>query len=133
MSRYPALLDGSEGAYGVVFPDLPGCLAMGQTVDDALLNAEDALRDYVTEMLKAGRNVQEPSALETIETPAGTRLVLVPLVRPSGKNVRRLNLVLDEEVARFIDDEARRRGMTRKAYVTWMTQRMASMSLWKTP
>ncbi len=128
MSRYPALLDGSEGAYGVVFPDLPGCLAMGQTVDDALLNAEDALRDYVTEMLKAGRNVQEPSALETIETPAGTRLVLVPLVRPSGKNVR-INLVLDEEVARFIDDEARRRGMTRKAYVTWMTQRMASMSL----
>ena len=101
---------------------------MGQTVDDALLNAEDALRDYVTEMLKAGRNVQEPSALETIETPAGTRLVLVPLVRPSGKNVR-VNLVLDEEVARFIDDEARRRGMTRKAYVTWMTQRMASMSL----
>ncbi len=128
MSRYPALLDGSEGAYGVVFPDLPGCLAMGQTVDDALLNAEDALRDYATEMLKAGRNVQEPSALETIETPAGTRLVLVPLVRPSGKNVR-INLVLDEEVARFIDDEARRRGMTRKAYVTWMTQRMASMSL----
>ena len=128
MSRYPALLDGSEGAYGVVFPDLPGCLAMGHTVDDALLKAEDALRDYVTEMLKAGRNVQEPSALETIETPAGTRLVLVPLVRPSGKNVR-VNLVLDEEVARFIDDEARRRGMTRKAYVTWMTQRMASMSL----
>ena len=35
--------------YGVAFPDLPGIVAMGETVDDALLNAEEALRDYVTE------------------------------------------------------------------------------------
>ena len=41
MLRYPALLDGEEGAYGVVFPDLPGCVAMGHTVSEALLHAEE--------------------------------------------------------------------------------------------
>ena len=46
MSRYPAFVDGEVGAYGVTFPDLPGIVAMGETVDDALLNAEEALRDY---------------------------------------------------------------------------------------
>ena len=29
--RYPALIDGDEGAYGVVFPDIPGVGAMGHT------------------------------------------------------------------------------------------------------
>ena len=49
MSHYPAFADGEAGAYGVTFPDLPGIAAMGETVEDALANAEDALRDYVTE------------------------------------------------------------------------------------
>ena len=48
--RYPALMDSREGAYGVVFPDLPGCAAMGYTVEDAIVNAEDAMRDWMEEM-----------------------------------------------------------------------------------
>ena len=55
--RYPALMDGEEGAYGVVFPDLPGCVAMGYTVEDAIVNAEDAMRDWVDEMEKNGWDV----------------------------------------------------------------------------
>ena len=39
MTRYPALIDGETGAYGVTFPDLPGIVAMGATLDEALLNA----------------------------------------------------------------------------------------------
>ena len=45
MIRYPALIDGDKGAYGVVFPDIPGIAAMGCTVDEAMLNAEAALQD----------------------------------------------------------------------------------------
>ena len=44
MARYPALIDGEKGAYGVTFPDLPGIVAMGASVDEALANAEEALR-----------------------------------------------------------------------------------------
>ncbi len=32
MSRYTALIDGAAGEYGVFFPDLPGCTAMGNTI-----------------------------------------------------------------------------------------------------
>ena len=39
----------------------------------------------------------------------------------------RANLTLDEGVARYIDGEARRRGMTRTAFVEWMTRRIAQM------
>ena len=42
MSRYPALVDGEAGAYGVTFPYLPGIVAMGETMHEALVNAEEA-------------------------------------------------------------------------------------------
>ena len=31
--RYIALIDGKKGAYGVTFPDVDGCTAMGATID----------------------------------------------------------------------------------------------------
>ena len=83
MTRYPALLDGERGAYGVSFPDLPGIVAMGETVDEALVNAEEALRDYVIEAKRTGGAVEPPTPPEQLNTP-GT-VVLVPLIRVSGR------------------------------------------------
>lgn len=77
--RYPALIDGEEGAYGVVFPDIPGIAAMGATIDEALVNAEEALRDYVIETEKDGDELAVASPAEAIETPPGHLLVSVPL------------------------------------------------------
>ena len=126
MIRYPALIDGEKGAYGVSFPDIPGVVAMGVTMDEALLNAEEALRDYVIETEKTGNKPVSPSLIEEIQTPAGSALVSVPLIRLSGHSVR-ANLTLDEEVVTYIDGEARRRGMTRTKFVEWMTRRIAQM------
>jgi len=124
--RYPALIDGETGAYGVTFPDLPGIVAMGKTVDEALLNAEETLRDYVIETETDGETITPPSALERVDVPNGQALVSVPLIRISGRNVR-AHMTLDEGVAAFIDNEARRRRMTRKAYVEWMVRRIAEL------
>ena len=126
MIRYPALMDGEEGAYGVVFPDIRGVVAMGCTVDEALINAEDVLRDYAIETEKDGMELATPTPFEFIQTPPGRQLVSIPLIRPSGKSVR-AGLTLEEGVAEFIDSEARRRGMTRKSYITWMARRIAAM------
>ena len=124
MARYPAFVDGEVGAYGVAFPDLPGIVAMGETVDDALLNAEEALRDYVTETERDGERVTEPSPIERVSPPEGATLVAIALIRLSGRTVR-ANLTLDEGVVAFMDAEARRRRMTRKAFVEWMARRIA--------
>ena len=81
MSRYPAFVDGEAGAYGVTFPDLPGIVAMGETMDDALVHAEEALRDYVTETERDGAQVVEASPAENVTPPEGSVLVAIPLVR----------------------------------------------------
>ncbi|WP_306119606.1 MULTISPECIES: type II toxin-antitoxin system HicB family antitoxin [unclassified Roseitalea] len=123
--RYPALIDGTKGAYGVVFPDLDGVVAMGTTIDEALLNAEEALRDYVLETEADGLAIAAPTAPEAVVVPPGSSLVLVPLIRLTGRTVR-ANLTLDEGVAAFIDEEARRRNMTRVSFIEWMARRVAA-------
>ena len=126
MIRYPALIDGTEGAYGVVFPDIPGVAAMGKDIDEALINAEEVLRDYAIETERDGEELAPATPFQLVDTPPGNQLVSIPLIRTSGKSVR-AGLTLDEEVAEFISAEARRRGMTRKAYITWVVRRIAAM------
>lgn len=124
--RYPAFVDGEKGAYGVVFPDLDGIVAMGETIDEAIMNAEESLRDYAIETERDGAALLEPSAMENVEVPAGATLMSIPLIRAAGKAVR-ANMVIDADVLEFIDSEALRRKMTRTSYVTWMTRRVAQM------
>ncbi len=47
-------IDGRPGAWGVVFPDCPGCCAMGNTVEEALGNAAEALTDWLRATGRAG-------------------------------------------------------------------------------
>ena len=122
--RYPAIIDGEEGAYGVSFPDIPGVVAMGESIDAAMAAAVDALADAARELAHEGKELPPPSAPERVEVPKGGILVTVPLLKTSGR-ARRANLTLDEGVLEFIDSEARRRGMTRKAFIEWMARYVA--------
>lgn len=82
MTRYPALIDGAAGAYGVygvTFPDLPGIVTMGETIDGALAGAEEALRDYAIEAESHDEEIPSPTAIEDVDTPPGCALVSVPL------------------------------------------------------
>jgi len=48
MSHYVAIIEdaGTDRAIGVWFPDLPGCFSAGDTVDEALRNAPEAVALY---------------------------------------------------------------------------------------
>ena len=77
--KYPALIDGEAGAYGAVFPDLPGCAAMGDTLEAVIRNAEDAMRDWIASMEANGQRVPEPSPLSSITIPEGNTLTAISL------------------------------------------------------
>ena len=84
MKKYPAIIDGELGAYGVVIPDMPGaCGAMGATVDEVLVHAEEALSEFV-EMLEAdGKTLAPPSDPATLELEPGEMIAFVPLRVPA--------------------------------------------------
>ena len=87
------------------------------------------MRDYAIEAERDGAELAPPSAFQSIETPSGVQLVSIPLIDSLGKSVR-AGLTLDADVAEFIDSEAQRRGMTRKAYITWIVRRIAATDGW---
>ena len=70
MTSYIGLIDGKSGAYGVYFPDLPGCVAMGATIDAAVANAAEAMRDWADATEQKGGAIPAPRAIESLcETP----------------------------------------------------------------
>ena len=129
MTSYIGLVDGKAGAYGVTFPDLPGCAAMGATIDEALANAAEAMRDWADATEQKGGAVPAPRARESLcEDPdasemlgEGALLVRVPLVRETGRPVK-ANLSIDAGVLAAIDAEAKRRKLTRSAFIELMAR-----------
>ena len=81
--KYPALIDGEAGACGVVFPDLPGCVAMGTSIDEALRNAQEALGDWIDSMVETQQPIDAPSAVEDIDVPPDSTLVSIAFVEDS--------------------------------------------------
>ena len=83
MKKYPVIIDGELGAYGVVVPDVPGCLAMGATVDEALEDAADGLAEFVEFYEERGEPFPEPSNPKTLDLRPGEMIAYVPLRVPS--------------------------------------------------
>lgn len=62
--RMEIIEDKDEGGFVVSFPDLPGCITSGETVESAVANAQDAKRAWLEAALEDGIEVQEPNSLE---------------------------------------------------------------------
>lgn len=72
MNRYTLLLlpDQEEGGYTVTVPALPGCITEGDSLEEALANAKDAIRLYLEDLIANGEPVPregEPPRLEAVE------------------------------------------------------------------
>ena len=62
--RMEIVEDKDEGGYVVSFPDLPGCITCGETIESAVANAVDAKRAWLEAALEEGLMIQEPDSLE---------------------------------------------------------------------
>ncbi|HYZ61036.1 MAG TPA: type II toxin-antitoxin system HicB family antitoxin [Acetobacteraceae bacterium] len=88
MTAYIALIRKQPGSdYGVDFPDLPGCITAGRSLDEARHMAPEALELHIEGMLEDGTPVPQPSPLEAIMADPANRdavAVLVDTVIGSG-------------------------------------------------
>lgn len=56
--------DSAEGGYVIAFPELPGCLTCGDTLEQALANAQDAKRCWLETTLENSITIPEPNSIE---------------------------------------------------------------------
>ena len=106
MTTYIALIRKEAASdYGVDFPDFPGCVTAGKTLDDARRMAVEALTLHIEGMTQDREAIPEPSGLDAIMADKLNReavafLVEIPL-RPT-KAVR-VNIMLPEDLLIEID------------------------------
>lgn len=120
MSNYIGLIHKqAESDYGVSFPDFPGVVTAGETLDEARTMAEEALAFHVDGMIEDGDAIPEPSSLELIMAEPENRdgvAILVTLRTQSPKSVR-INITLPEDVLQTIDTFAAANGLSRSGFL----------------
>ena len=62
--RMEIVEDKDEGGYVVSYPDLPGCVTCGETIETAVANAIDAKRAWIEATLEEGIEIYEADNLE---------------------------------------------------------------------
>lgn len=62
--RMEIVEDKDEGGFVVSFPELPGCITSGETIESAIKNALDAKKTWLEAAIEDGIEIHEPNSLE---------------------------------------------------------------------
>ena len=97
--RMELVKDPDEGGFVVSFPDLPGCITCGETLEAVVANAADAKRAW----LQDGLPVREPDDLENY----------------SGQ----FKLRIPKSLHRSLAERARQEGISMNQYCVYLLSR----------
>lgn len=119
MTAYIAIIHKDPTSdYGVSFPDFPGCISAGETLDEARLMALEALSGHISVMEEYGETIPEPSTLEAVmKDPDFSDGVAVLIDVPRTVRSVRVNITAPEDVLNEIDRFAEAHGYTRSGFL----------------
>jgi predicted RNase H-like HicB family nuclease len=67
--KYPVVYEKGPTSYGASVPDLPGCYAVGETLEEARALIVEAITAHIKLLRRDGEVVPRPSVLEFVEVP----------------------------------------------------------------
>ncbi|MBF0136271.1 MAG: type II toxin-antitoxin system HicB family antitoxin [Magnetococcus sp. DMHC-1] len=127
--HYAAIMyRGSEGIW-VGFPDIPGCVSFGRSVQEAAMQAEEALSGHVALMVRDNDPLPDQTPLDRLDEVApdpgdsaevGRFLVKVEI----PARWIQLNLSMAESLVMRVDHAAKDLGMSRSGYLAEAARRM---------
>lgn len=127
MRYYIALIHKDpESDFGVSFPDFPGCVSAGATLQEAVSEAREALEGHVGLMADEGQAIPEPSDMDVIMADPDNRdgtPALVPLSPVVSRKAVRVNITLPEPELVSIDQFAEAHGLTRSGFLLTAAKR----------
>lgn len=108
---YPAIIERGTEGFSVFFPDLPGCTSAGATIQEAAVNAEEALSGHLAVGVEYGDPTPEPSDIDAIIVDPDVDVAARLLVRGErpGRSVR-VQVSIDEGLLARIDKVAKNRS-----------------------
>lgn len=120
MRYYTAIVHKEDdSAYGLTFPDLPGCFAAADTWDDIPARAAEALDLWFEDQPDV-----QPMPMDEIrsmpdvatEIASGATIMSVPYIAADAA-LARVNISIERGLLRAIDETAKARKMTRSSFL----------------
>lgn len=114
--------EGPGDEWDVIFPDFPGCVSQGGTLEEAMTNAHEALALHIEGMVAEGLELPPSSALNVPmpswvdEAGMATRHDALLVKEVPGRSIR-VNITMDGALVERLDAAARREGTTRSGYL----------------
>ena len=105
--RMEIVEDKDEGGFVVTYPDLPGCITCGKTLESAVANAADAKKAWIEAALEEGIEIQEPDSLEDY----------------SGQ----FKLRIPRSLHRMLAEHSKREGISMNQYCVYLLSRNDAM------
>lgn len=112
---YIVSIELEEGIYGVTFYDFPGCVSVGDTVKEALDNANEVLQFHVDGMLEDSPILPAPTDLDIIIqeniSSEPRNIIYIPIsVKIKSEKRKRIDITMSESVIEQIDEVSRNRS-----------------------
>ena len=108
-------------AFGVVVPDLPGCFSAGDTLDEALDNAREAIDVWCETLIEDGGEMPTPSILsEHQSNPEFSNWVWAVVEVPVEQYfhpMEKINITLSQAVVARVDDYVKSHGESRNSFL----------------
>jgi predicted RNase H-like HicB family nuclease len=120
--QYPIFIHKDEASdYGVIVPDLPGCFSAGETIEEAIKNAHEAIECHLEGLLMDNDPIPLKKTIEEhLENPDYKEgllaMVEIDISKISGKTTR-INISLPENFLKQIDEYTHQHGGNRSAFL----------------
>jgi predicted RNase H-like HicB family nuclease len=120
----PIALHKDEGSvYGVTVPDVPGCYSWGDTIDQAMRNAKQAIYSHFEAVIENGGNLDiSPSSIEELSKSDDFQGVIWALVDIDASKIdakpERINISVPRFVLKKIDSHVQYRHETRSGFLS---------------
>lgn len=112
-------------AFGVVVPDLPGCFSAGDTLDEAIANAEEAIAGWIDATLDSGERIPPASTVDAVRELDEYRGWIFGFISVDpalmDDKIERVNITLPRRVLSRLDAAADAAGETRSGFIARMT------------
>jgi predicted RNase H-like HicB family nuclease len=115
MKNYVGIIQ-KEKKYGIVFPDFPGCVSFGDTIEEVYKNGIEALSLHINGMMEDNDLIPEPRTIEEIKKTSeewydfeDAIFLYIPYIQEQNKVVR-INISINQGLLNKIDTITKNRS-----------------------
>ena len=121
--KYAVVLHKDPGsAYGVTVPDLPGCFSAGDTIDEALENAHEAIECPLQGLLLDNDPIPQPKSIEEHKANPDYKNGIWAFVdfdlAKFTRKAKRINITVPEFILAKVDNYIQKKGISRSNFLT---------------